>query len=134
MPSNNAILTINGMSTSSAAGFGGQPFWLPESDASPPMNISCQLVVSSTSATSPSVNVEVTLDYVGTFSSNINGWLSSLATWFTLQDGVLIGSTRLTNAASNAFGAIVAPVSALRLNSTGGSSVQTIVAKFLQAG
>lgn len=117
MPSNPVVLTITGLSSSS-----GFPMWMPDYGVRP-FNIGIGVVVSSTAA-SLTYNVEHSFDYQGNLSSDFNGFISSAATWFV--------NTGISSAGGNANGNYAFPVSAIRLNVTTGSSLQTINATFMQ--
>jgi hypothetical protein len=117
MPSAPALLTTTGLS--STFGF---PMWMPDTDVRP-FNIGILVTVNSTAAT---YNVEHTMDYDGHYSSNFNGFTSSGATWFQ--------NSGINAATSNTQGNYAYPVTAIRLNVTGGSSSGTVTAKFTQAG
>lgn len=118
MPSNPAKITITGLSSTF-----GYPVWMPDIYAPPPFNIGIGVVVNSTGIT---YNVEHSFDYLGAFSSNFVGWVSSAATWF-VNGGISSQST-------NAQGNYDFSVTAIRLNVTAGSSTGMATMTLIQAG
>lgn len=82
-----------------------------------PFNVSVACVNTSTQA----YTVQHSLDYTGS-----SVFISSNATWFP--------SSGITAATTAAFTAYTFPITALRLNSTGGSSTATVTMTVLQAG
>jgi hypothetical protein len=75
--------------------------------------------VLTTTAAAPTYNVELTNDYTGS-----SAFISTAATWF---------SSLASGLSANAFLNITVPFTALRLNTTAGSSVQTLVATLVSA-
>lgn len=122
MPSMPAKIVVTGLSST----FGlasSQAVWYPDT-AIRPFNISIGCEVNSTGT--QTYNIEHTFDYLGGFSSNFNGFISTAATWFQ--------NTGITGATSNANGNYAYPVTAIRLNVTAGASQATVTAYFNQAG
>ena len=119
MPSNPAVLSVTGLSSTS--GYGG--IWFPDTDVRP-FNISIGTVVNSTGT--QTYSVEHTFGYLGAFSSNFNGWVSSAATWYA--------NTGIVSATTNANGNYAFPVSAIRLNVISGSSQGSVSCILTQAG
>lgn len=122
MPSNPVKLTVTGLSSGAATYAAGYPTWMPDISVRP-FNIGIGAIVNSSNVT---YNVEHSFDYLGQFSSNFNGWVSSAATWFP--------NSGITAAASNANGNYAFPVSAIRINVTAGSSTGMVTAYLNQAG
>lgn len=124
MPANDAVITVTGLS--STFGLGSSLCWYPDQYARSPFNVSIGCVVNSTGT--QTYNVEHCFDYLGEFSSNFNGWISTASnvTWFQ--------NTGITAATSNANGNYAFPVTAIRLNVTGGSSIGTVRMILNQAG
>lgn len=112
MPSNRAVFTLTGLSSTN-----GFPIYFPDT-AIRPFSLSISCVISSTTA---AYTVEHSLDYSGS-----SAFLSTAATWFP--------SSGITAATTNAFTAYTYPVTATRLNSTGGSSAGTFTMTVVQAG
>jgi hypothetical protein len=122
MPSNPAVLTVTGPSSAAASYAAGYPQWFPDTDVRP-FNIGIGVELTS-SAVGLSVNVEHSFDYLGAFSSNFNGWISSAATWYP--------NTGLNAVSSNQNGNYAFPVSAIRLNVLAGTG--TVRCVLTQAG
>lgn len=116
MPANPTRITITGFSTT-----GGYGFMVPDYGVSP-FNVGIGVTVSSTA---PTYSVQHTYDYTGSST-----FISSNATWFT--------NTSFSSIAGvNADGAYTYPVSAIRLNVSGGStatSTATVTMTVFQAG
>jgi hypothetical protein len=120
MPSAPAVLSVTGLS--STFGLGSSLVWFPDPYIRPfAIGVGC--IVNSTAVV---YNVEHAFDYFGQYSSGINGWTSSQATWFQ--------NTGITGATTNANGNYAFPVTAIRLNVTAGSSTGTVTGRFIQAG
>lgn len=86
-----------------------------------PFNIGLGCVVNSTTVT---YSVQHTFDYLPTILTS--GFVSSNATWFN--------NSGITAATSNQDGNYAYPVTAIRLNVTGGSSTGTVVMTCIQSG
>lgn len=104
--------TLTGLSTT-----GGYPTYFPDVTRTP-FSVSISAAVNSSAV---AFTVEHTLDYTGS-----SAFISSNANWFA--------SSGITGAATTAFTAYTYPVTAIRLNSTAGSSTGTIGLTILQAG
>ncbi len=113
MAANIYRVTLTGLSSTN-----GTPVYFPDL-AQTPFSVSVSAAVNSTNA---NFTVEYTLDYTGGSST----WISSNATWFP--------SSSITAATTNVFAFYNTPVTAIRLNSTGGSSAGTIAFTIVQAG
>lgn len=113
MPSGPNVQTLTGLSTTN-----GYPIYFPDHSARTPFLVSIATVVNSTTA---AYTVEHSLDYTGS-----SVFVSTAATWFA--------SSGITAASTNAFTAYTYPVTAIRLNSTGGSSQGTIAMTIVQNG
>lgn len=114
MPSAPYQVTLTGLSTT-----GGNPTYFPDYMIRP-FRVSVQTVLTSTAA-APVFSVQHTLDYTGSST-----FISSNATWFN--------SSGTSGSSVSSFTAYDYPVTAIRLNSTAGSSVQTITMTIVQAG
>jgi hypothetical protein len=117
MPSVPFRATLTGLS--STAGF---PTWFPDIYANTPFNIGIGVTVNSSAVT---YNIEHSFDYTGNISTDFNGFTSSQATWF--QHSTLSGQT------SNSNGNYSFPVTAIRLNTTAGSSTGQVTVTLIQA-
>ncbi len=106
--------TLTGLSSTT-----GFPIWFPDV-MSNPFNVSIAVAMNSTAA-APSFNIECAFGYTGS-----SVYISTADTWFPLS-GLASGS-------SNATGNIAFPVTAIRLNTTAGSSLQTVTATIIQSG
>lgn len=113
MPSNPFRVTLTGLSTT--GGYG--QLYVPDISVRP-FNIGIGCVVNSTTVT---YSVEHTFDYTG-----LSTFISSNATWFS-NSGITAKST-------NQDGNYAYPVSAIRLNTTAGSSIGTVTMTCIQAG
>lgn len=126
MPSNIFRATVTGLSTNASNGAqtnsSGYPTFFPDQYRSP-FNIGIGVEVNSSNVT---WNCEYTFAYLGTLSSNFNGFLSSNVTWFQ--------HSTLSAQSSNGVGNFAFPVTACRLNVTSGSSVGVTTVTFAQAG
>ena len=103
--------TLTGLSTTS-----GYLQYFPDTTRVP-FSLSVQTVNTSTQAYS----VEYSLGYTGSST-----FVSTAATWSS--------TTGITAATTYAFAAYTFPVTAIRLNSTGGSSTATVTMTIVQAG
>jgi hypothetical protein len=128
MPSNIFRATVTGLSSNASNGAqtnsSGFPTYYCDLDRTP-FSIGIGVTVNSTAA-APSWNVEHTFDYLGNLSSNFVGFLASASTWF--QHSTLSGQS------SNANGNYAFGVTAIRLNVTAGSSIQTVTMTLVPAG
>ena len=79
------------------------------------------LSVACTNTSTQAFTVEHSLSYTGSST-----FVSTAATWFP--------SSGITAATTSAFTAYTYPVTAIRLNSTGGSSTATVTMTIVQAG
>lgn len=104
--------TLTGLSTT-----GGYPIWYPDITKNP-FTVSVSAVVNSSNI---AFTVQHTLDYTGSST-----FISSNANWFA--------SSGIAAASTNAFTAYTFPVTAIRLNSTAGSSTSIITMTAVQAG
>ncbi len=93
--------------------------WFPD-PLQNPFNLGIGVAVNSTAA-APSWNMEAAFGYTGT-----SVYISTADTWFQLSG--------LASNSSNATGNIAFAVSAVRLNVTAGSCLQTITATVIQSG
>jgi hypothetical protein len=117
MPAQRVVLTLSGISTTSSSPV-GYPLYIADWSKNPPQNTSVSVVINSTAA-APTTNIEVTNDYTGS-----SAFISTAATWFSSFASAL---------SSNAFVAITAPFTALRVNATAGSTQQTLTVTVLSA-
>ena len=128
MVSNIFRATVTGLSSNATGGSqtnsSGYPTWYTDIDRTP-FNVGIGVTVNSTAA-APAWNIEHTFDYLGNLSSNFVGFLASAATWF--QHSTLSGQS------SNANGNYAFGVSAVRLNVTAGSSIQTVTMTLVPTG
>lgn len=83
-----------------------------------PFSVSISAAVNSTGAV---FNIEHSLDYTGSST-----FVSTAATWFV--------SSGITAATTNAFTSYTFPVTAIRINSTAGSSIGAVTVTIVQAG
>ena len=104
--------TLTGLSTT-----GGYPTYYPDVTRKP-FSVSVSAAVNSSAVV---FSVEHTLDFTGSST-----FISSNANWFA--------SSGITGATTTAFTAYTFPVTAIRLNSSTGSSLGTIALTILQAG
>jgi len=111
MPSMPSKQVLTGLSSTN-----GFPIWFSDV-AIRPFSVS---VSAATNSSNANYSVEVSNDYTGSST-----FISTAATWF---------SSILSAATTNAFVSIGFPVTAVRINSTGGSSTGVITATFVQAG
>lgn len=100
---------------STTAGF--TDIYVPDTTRNP-FSVSVSAAVNSTNV---AFTVQHTLDYTGSST-----FISSNANWFA--------SSGITGATTSAFTAYTFPVTAIRLNSTAGSSIGTITMTIVQAG
>lgn len=112
MPSGRYSATLTGLSTTT-----GYLLYFPDT-AVRPFSVSVSAAISSTNAV---FTVQHSLDYTGS-----SAFISSNATWFP--------SSGITAATTNAFTVYDWPVTAIRLNSSAGSSAGTITMTIVQAG
>lgn len=103
--------TLTGLSTTS-----GYLQYFPDTTRNP-FSVSVQCTNTSTQA----FTVQHSLDFTGSST-----FTSTAATWFA--------SSGITAATTAAFTAYTYPVTAIRLNSTGGSSTATVTMTIVQAG
>jgi hypothetical protein len=104
--------TLTGLSTT-----GGYPTYFPDLTRNPFL-VSVSAAVNSTAVV---FSAEHTFDYTGS-----SVFISSNARWYA--------STGITAAATTAFTVYTFPVTAIRINSSTGSSIGTIAVTMLQAG
>lgn len=123
MAGNPYIVTITG--PSSTGGFG---LWMPDTMAGRgSFNVSVGCITTSSSLNG--YTVQHTWDYPGQNSSAFTtaaGWISSNANWFS--------SSGIVAVSSNAMTSYNYPVSAIRLNSTTGSSLGSVTMTIIQSG
>lgn len=112
MAANAYRTTLTGLSST-----GGFPIYFPDLYQTP-FSVAVSAAVNSSNA---AFTVEHSLDYTGS-----SDFVSSNATWFP--------SSGITAATTNAFTFYNFPVTAIRLNSTGGSSAGTVALTIVQAG
>lgn len=113
MPSQRFSVTQTGVSTTS----GYTSVYIPDTMIRP-FNIGIGCIVNSTAVV---YTVQHSFDYTGSST-----FISSNATWFP--------HATLSAVTSNADGNYAFPVSAIRLNSTAGSSIGTVNMVIIQAG
>jgi hypothetical protein len=106
-------ITQTGLSTT--AGYATTYF--PDITVSP-FSVSISAAVNSTAVV---FNIEHSMDYTGS-----SVFVSTAAVWFQ--------SSGITGATTNAFTAYTYPVTAIRINSTAGSSIGTVAVTIVQAG
>lgn len=119
MPAGIYTVTLTGLSSSS-----GYPVFFPDIRQTAPFSVSIACVTASSSS---GFSVQYSLDYPGPNSSGLTGaWNSTSATWFN--------STGISGASSTLLTNYNMPVTAIRLNSTGGSSTNTVTMTIVQNG
>jgi hypothetical protein len=107
--------TLTGLSSTN-----GFPVYFPDLQETP---FSVSVSASPASSASAGFTVEHSFDYLGPQSSV---WISSNAVWFP--------SSGIAAISSNSYTAYTYPVTAIRLNSTGGSSTNVVTFTIVQAG
>jgi hypothetical protein len=110
--------TITGLSST-----GGFATYFPDIYAKPPFNIGIGVTVNSSAVV---WEVDHSFDYLGSLSSNFDGWISSAAFWFA--------HSTLAGQSSGAVGNYAFPVTAIRGNVVSGSSTGQVTFTFAQAG
>jgi hypothetical protein len=117
MPSNIFRGSVTGPSST-----GGFPTFFPDLSRSP-FNVGIGVTVNSSAVV---WEVDHSFDYIGTLSSNFNGFISSAATWFA--------HSTLASQTSAAVGNYSFGVSAIRGNVVSGSSTGLTTFTFVQSG
>src|SRR4051812_6836998 len=108
---NRSVLTQTGLSSTT-----GFQVWYPNLTATP-FSVTVSAAVNSTNA---AYSLEFSNDYTGS-----SAFTSTAATWYA--------SSGITAATTNAFMHVSSPFTAMRINSSAGSSQGTITATFVQA-
>ena len=119
MPANQYRATLTGLSCGANC-----PTYFPDTFAKGGFSVN---VFVATTSSSLSFSVQHTLDYPGPNSSAFRssaGWISSNAFWFT--------SSGITNSSCDASTTYTYPVSAIRLNSTGGNAAASVTMTITQ--
>ena len=116
MPSMPWRVTMTGISSAD----NNYPTYFPDYLAQRPFNYGVGVVLGSTASTN-SYSVQHTFDYTGS-----SAFLSSNATWFN--------NTGMTALSCSLDGNYAFPVTAIRLNSTGGSTAVAVTITIVQAG
>lgn len=114
MPSNVFRTTITGVSSTS----GYMTPYIPDYGGPDPFNIAIGCVVNSTNQV---YTVEHSFDYTGS-----SAFISSNATWFP--------NSGITAKTTNQDGNYAYPVTAIRVQSSAGSSIGTVALTIIQAG
>jgi hypothetical protein len=121
MPVAPYVVSLTGLSSSS-----GFPTWFPDIRQTSPFNVSVAVVAASSSL---AFSVQHSLDYPGPNSSGYGssgGWNSTAANWFN--------SSGISGNSCSAFTNYSYAVSAIRLNSTAGSSLASVTMTIVQSG